>query len=70
MSTNVQIYSNGKFIIAASVCYFLGGFLDVGLIESIPWIIFISRSISMSGSVLFYFVFLFPKSLEKLLLKE
>lgn len=65
-----QVQLRGKFLIAASVCYFLGGVLDVGLIESIPWIIFISRSILMSGSVLFYLGFLLPKFLEKILLKE
>lgn len=65
-----QVQLRGKFLIAASICYFLGGILDVGLIESIPWIIFISRTILMSGSVLFYLGFLLPKSLERLLLKE
>jgi len=65
-----QVQLRGKFLIAASICYFLGGLLDVGLIESFEWIIFISRSILMSGSVLFYLGFLLPKPLEKLLLKE
>jgi hypothetical protein len=65
-----QINLKGKFLIGASICYFLGGLLDVGLIESFPWFIFISRTILMSGSVLFYLGFLLPKFLEKLLIKE
>lgn len=65
-----QVQLRGKFLIAASVCYFLGGLLDVGLIESFPWIIFLSRTILMSGSLLFYLGFLLPKPLEQLLLKE
>jgi hypothetical protein len=65
-----QVQLRGKFLIGASICYFLGGFLDVGLIESFKWIIFISRTILMSGSVLFYLGFLLPNFLKKMLIKE
>ncbi|TFF87808.1 MAG: hypothetical protein EU550_02550 [Promethearchaeota archaeon] len=65
-----QIKLKGKFLIMASVCYFLGGLLDVGLIESIPWFIFVSRTILMSGSVLFFLGFILPKPIERLLIKE
>ncbi len=65
-----QVNLRGKFLIAASICYFLGGLLDVGLIEQIPQLIFVTRAILMSSSVLFYLGFLLPKPLEKFLLKE
>lgn len=65
-----QIQLKGKFLITASICYFLGGLLDVGLIESIPWFIFISRTILISGAVLFYFGFMLPPPIENLFLKE
>jgi hypothetical protein len=67
-----QMRLRGKFLIGASICYVLGGLLDVGLIkyESFRWIIIFSRTILMSGSILFYLGFLLPKFLEKLLIKE
>ncbi|TFF87152.1 MAG: hypothetical protein EU549_05290 [Promethearchaeota archaeon] len=64
-----QVKLRGKFLIAASICYFLGGLLDVGLIEFIPELLIITRSILMLGSVLFYLGFLLPKRLEKWFLK-
>lgn len=65
-----EVRVRGHFLLAAALCYFLGGLLDVGLIEAIPWFIFITRTILMAGSVLFYLGFLLPEPLEKLLSGE
>jgi hypothetical protein len=65
-----QIQLKGKFLIAAPICYILGGLLDVGLIDFLPSLIIMTRSILMLGSLLFYLGFLLPKPLETFLLKE
>ena len=65
-----QIRLKGKFLIAAPVCYILGGLLDVGLINFIPELIILTRSILMLGSLLFYLGFLLPRPIEELFLKK
>jgi hypothetical protein len=65
-----QIQLKGKFLMAAPICYILGGLLDVGLIDFIPQLIIVTRSILMLGSLLFYLGFLLPKPLEDFLLKK
>ena len=64
-SNEKDIKTRGKCLIAASICYFLGGFLDVGVFPMIPPALMISRSILISGSILFYIGYLLPEFIKK-----
>ncbi len=64
-SNEKDLKTKGKCLIAASICYFLGGILDVGVFSMIPPALMISRSILISGSILFYMGFLLPEFIRK-----
>jgi hypothetical protein len=68
-SNEKEIKTKGKCLIAASICYVLGGLLDVGVFSLIPPALVISRSILIMGSFLFYMGFLLPEFIKKRLLK-
>ncbi|TXT67437.1 MAG: conserved membrane protein of unknown function [Promethearchaeota archaeon] len=64
-SSEKDINMRGKLLISASVCYILGGFLDVGVFSLIPPALIISRVILILGSFLFYMGFLLPNFIKK-----
>ncbi|TXT64017.1 MAG: conserved membrane protein of unknown function [Promethearchaeota archaeon] len=65
-----KLKAKGRFLISASVFYVFLALLDLGLVDSIPAILFITRSIMMVSSILFYFGFFLPKPLEKAFIKQ
>jgi hypothetical protein len=62
---NKELKLKGKLLLSASVCYILGGLLDVGVFSMIPPALIISRSILILGSFLFYMGFLLPDFVKK-----
>jgi hypothetical protein len=70
MSDEPQLKLKGKFLISASIFYVLLALLDVGLVDFIPALLFVTRSIMMLSSLLFYFGFFLPDPLKKLIIKE
>lgn len=66
-SSEPRIRWKGRFLIAASICYAAVALLDVGLIDFLPQLLFFTRTVMILSSLLFYFGFFFPKTLEKAL---
>ncbi|MFW5895365.1 MAG: hypothetical protein ACOCT9_01345 [archaeon] len=67
-SEDRKINWKGRFIIIAFILFSVGAILDSS-IDLTPITVVITRVILISSSISFYIGFIFPKSIEKLLLK-